>query len=764
MSRPAVDLSSFFHMVFGDAPEPGWVTLATYPNGVFDPNPQIGPTKEMWFQWPEQADELIATASANRKHDLYFCPVVFKSKTYFEMGDDGKPVRKGGRRSTNAQWLGCVFADADDAQPQSFKLTPSITVQTSPGKHHLYWLLRDHDGDPVEATRRGKAMAYAHEGCDLGGWDITQLLRVPHTTNNKPSLDESFKVSVRASGDIYTLRAIDSKYPPGKALDPAKDAQRAAAPQNLPDYALTMAKVFDKPLIVDLLNARGRAPTPERSGNRSELLWKLMCELAEAELSVNEAHVLAWSVQYNKFRADGRGRAPFRDQLLKAYEYVGKQPAAEPADEAAPPPVSPRKLRDHAVYLLTEEERDQVPETLVDRYVAWASTKTDAAPQFHEAAVFTILSCVFGEYGKPATQFDSGGLNTWFMVLGGTTMSRKSTVRKMMTTAIRHLSDDVYDYDLGSNATMEGLHDEMLQRPGLSSLFHRDEVHGLVGEQKAKQYLSGLQELMTELYDGTVPGKLRATGDKKRRKAVPGNFVMYLTGATEHATKAYTEADFESGHLARFLYVYADPPELTRENSYMPQASEQDEFQLSYGEPVDRSYQHLIDQIKGARQFWHDRIKRGQHRKIFWEPEAWERMNDAQFRAMLWAQKHPMHKALIPTTQRSMIAMIRIATLLAMVEESEKVQMRHLLRAMKYIEECMTHLVLVLGRMKRTKRSALQDSILTELSVHPNGLDYAKLYSKFRGNFTSDEFKALMRDLLESGEMEVAGKMYKRRE
>lgn len=764
MSPAAVDVGSFFHMLFDDAPESGWVTLATYPNGVFDPNPQIGPTREMWFRWPEQADQFIATASSNKKNDLYFCPVLFKSKPYEEMDDDGKMRRKGGRRIDNAVWTRCVFADADDAPPQVFKLTPSITVGTSPGKHHLYWILKGHDGDPVETSRRGRAMAYAHEGCDLGGWDITQLLRVPHTTNNKPSLEEPYRTNVRASGQIYTMGAIDKKYPPGKAPDPAKAEALSGVPKVLPDYATTMAKVFEDNLIVDLLNAHGRAPTRERAGNRSELLWKLMCELAETGLSAPEAFVLSWPVHYNKFRDDGRGRKPFWEQLAKAYAHVGKQSEPEEPEQAPAPAATPRTLRDHAVYLMSDKERENVPDTLIDRYVAWASTKTDAAPQFHEAAIFTILSCVFGEYGKPATEFDSGGLNTWFMVLGGTTMSRKSTVRKMMTTAIRHLSDENYDYDLGSNATMEGLHNEMLQRPGLSSLFHRDEVHGLVGEQKAKQYLSGLQELMTELYDGTVPGKLRATGDKKKMKAVPGNFVMYLTGATEHATKAYTEEDFESGHLARFEYVHADPPPMTRENSYIKQANPDDEFQLSYGEAVDRAYQHLIEQIKGARQFWDNKITRGQHRKIFWEDDAWERMNDAQYRAMIWAQKHTMSAALVPTTQRYMIAMIRRATLLAMVEESPKVQMRHLLRAMKFTEECLTHLVVILGKMNRTKRSSAQDTILAELSNHPDGLAHGKLYSKFRSSFTTDEFKDLIRDLVESGEMESTGKMYKRRE
>jgi len=753
-----VSVAEFFDMIFGPSPEPGWVALATYQTGIYDPSPEVGPDKQMWFAWPRQRNDLVATVKANNKNDLYFCPVLFAD-------------RNAGRRKANAQWLGCVYADADDAQPEDFRLKPSITVRSSEHKHHLYWLVNDTDGDPIRLTRSGRVIAYAHEGCDLGGWDITQLLRVPTTTNNKPSLPSPWRVELETSNQTYSMAEIDFAYKPGDV--PLKMYEGPTKfPKVLPEYADVLAKVSESVILVDLLNAKGRPPVGNKAGNRSELLWRLLCELARYGCTPEEAFVLSWNVPYNKFRDKGRPKEEYWSQVCKAFDQAEVKALRPPVlpDNLVAKLAKPKstKLSDKAIHLLTEEELSDMPTTILDKYIGWAATKTDAAKQYQEAAGFTILSSIFGEFGKPSTRFDSGGLNTWFMVLGGTTMSRKSTVRNMMTKTLRHLSDDTYQYDVGSNATPEGLHDEMLERDGLTTMFHRDEVHGLVGESKAKSYLAGLQELMTELYDGQVPGKLRATGSTKKRVGVDANFVLYLTGATDHVTDAYKLEDFASGHLARFLYVYAEPPRRTRENSRIEQAEEPDPDApaiLSYGEPVDRAYQYILDDLKTSRDHWAARVKRGKGKKIFWETDAWDRMNEASFKAMQWAEEHPMHKALLPTTQRTFVALIRMATLLAMAERCERVQMRHLLRALKFVEECLTHLTVILARIQRTSRGASQDEILAEITAAgPEGISYAKLFAKFRSRYSSQVFSDITADLRQADEVNWDGRMFKRKE
>lgn len=759
---PQLDAGGFFDTLFGHAPEPGWVTLATYPNGVFDPTPGVGPTRETWFRWPDQRADLVVTANMRKDHDLYVCPVLFKDKPGRRSNTDGTETRVGGRRKDNAQWLGVVYADADQAQPSAFKLKPSITVETSPGSHHLYWKVTD-NGDVVRLTRSGRAMAYAHPGCDLGGWDITQLLRVPGTHNNKPSLSEGWRVAARSSDLAYTVEEIERVYPTSQAPAQGAELGTESLPIKLPDYALCYAKVSENTRIIDLLNTPGRAPTSTQQGNRSELMWRLIKDLARAGMTKEEAFVLSWPAKANKFRIEGRPRAFWWQQVVKCYEDLHLEQAAEAEDTKS----EQIQLRDKAVYLLTPTERAAMPTTWIDRYKAWASTKTDANLGFQEAAAWTVLSCVYGEFGKPATKFDSGNLNLWMMVLGGTTLSRKSTVRGMMLKALRHVSDEVYDYDLGSNATTEGLHGALLDRPGWSSLFHRDEVHGMNEEASKKSYLAGMQEFLTELYDGLVQGKLRADSTKNA-KGASTNFVMYLTGATDHVIDSYKLTDFASGHLARFMYVYAEPPTMNEDNLYIQQAEEPDKdakVQLTYGAPVDRPYQHLMSELVKGRDFWGSKIERGNQQMVFWEADAWKRFNEIQTRAMLWANEHTHSKALLPTTQRSVISMIKMATLLAMSEQAPRVQMAHLLRAVSFVEDSLTHLTVVLAKLHRTQRSAVLEEIVTEVTMSGSeGISKAPLYKKFAKRLKREAFWLLVTDLIEAGELYVEGSKIKRKE
>src|SRR5690606_15961224 len=156
-------------------------------------------------------------------------------------------------------------------------------------------------------------------------------------------------------------------------------------------------------------------------------------------------------------------------------------------------------------YFLSADERKRLPDdTLVDRYVRWASTITDAAKQYHRAGILTVMSAVFGEFGLPPTKFYMGRLNLWFLVLGGTTRSRKSTARHMWLRLLRDLQTGEYDYVFGSDVPAEALAEELSEKPAWSSVFQRDEVHGLLGQESSKGYLAGLREDFTELYYGHV--------------------------------------------------------------------------------------------------------------------------------------------------------------------------------------------------------------------------------------------------------------------
>lgn len=749
-----ISAGDFFDLVWGDAPEGGWVTLATFPGGIFAPG--SGPTKEAWFQWPQQREELLATVTKNADNDLYFCPVVFKDKLRVSKDPKtGNRVRTGGRRAENAQWLGVVYADADECKPAKFKVEPTITVTTSKGRSHTYWVLSSPDGDVKETTRSGRVIAYTHaeDGCDLGGWDVTQLLRVPGTANNKDR-NNPFKVTGTTTGTLYQAKQISEAYPV-EAVPEREYSAPVQLPKDLPTNVQALAQVNHIPGITELLRAKGRAPTRTEPGNRSELMWALLCTLAEHSVDRKSAFVLAWSAPYNKYRLAGKPAGMFWGELCKAYDHIGVD-----ADTSDIEPERPEENSALPAFgLLTEAERGAIPVTIVDRYMAWAKTRTDANSHFQQAAFMTVLSSVFGEYGLTSTKHERGYLNLWFMVLGGTTQSRKSTVKRMMLRMLNHLSEGDHSYELGSEATSEGLHAALLERGkgGLarSSLYHKDEVQEHKKVQGAKQYMAGLDAMMTELQDGTVSGRMRAGEHKKGCETV---FNVYMTGIEEDVHRNYEIGDFGNGHLARFLFVRADAPPMTRESTQIEQEDpDADQFDSGLG----REYDLILEELRKARAWWeHDQgVQPGKQVRVFWEDDAWKRLNEIRYKALMWADKHRYRKLVTATVQRSLTATLRMATLLAMADRNRTVQMPHLLRAVQILEQCLGYMESIMRGVDSTARDRLLEEIETHvMNAGEKGISIQVLYKTYRGKFAgTDEFRKTLGELKLSGSITTTG-------
>lgn len=100
--------------------------------------------------------------------DAYFTPLLYVGEQR-RKGMLGKP--------------GVIYADLDGAHDEAPRLLPSVVIATSNGHYHAYWFL-DEPVEPIEWEKRAKAWSQ-EIGADPGGWDATQVLRVPGTTNQK---------------------------------------------------------------------------------------------------------------------------------------------------------------------------------------------------------------------------------------------------------------------------------------------------------------------------------------------------------------------------------------------------------------------------------------------------------------------------------------------------------------------------------------------------------------------------------------------------
>lgn len=743
---------AYFDFLFGS--DHGFACIRTFPGGRF--GHKDGPVQRHWFQWPQRRNEMIAFVLANSTLDLYVIPALFENNA--------------SNRASNIKHQTMVYADADGAGPELFLVTPTITMETSPGRHHLFW--KTTTDNSAELCLIGKAISHAHasQGCDKGGWDAGQLLRIPGTTNNKPRGTGPYFVRATTSGELFDVEDLRDKYPAdlvqmpitayGPMPTPASWPTREQAEEILVINTDLRDLYYLEPNYRDEEGKRYNDGIPFDASGR---MWRLLSELSRRSIDRYSAMALAWNAGCCKYRLDGRPAEELWRELCKAYGQPENQPAITEAGieshlmmrDAEQAARDGREVVRMHLFLSPEERKHLADDTMVDRYVQWAGTITDAAKQYHKAGILTVLSAVFGEFGLPPTKFYMGRLNLWFLVLGGTTRSRKSTARHMWLKLLRDLQTGEYDYDIGSDVTPEALAEELSEKPGWSSVFHRDEVHGLLGQESSKGYLAGLREDFTELYDGHVRirkrvGTAGTRGNKKKKPATTTNFIMNWSGVTDHVTESLEPSDFASGFLARFLYVYADAPKRTRKGERMEQ------FQPTATKRDDLEYLEIREELKAIRSFWEARTKRGEPVRIPFELEAWERLNDFAWDLGTAAAESDMAKMLEPVADRMAKSVLKVACLLAMSEASATVKMRHMLKAIELGEEWFHHMLVIANRIRESGWQRQQDDVIATLDAVNGRMTWTSLYKKFRGKLRPKQFEEIIQALSEAGEVRTS--------
>lgn len=180
---------------------------------------------------------------------LYFCPLPFTIKRR----------SKGHVRGSHFLW-----ADIDDADPHLVE--PSILWESSPGRFQGLWRVRDWLS-PEDAAQQSRDLAY-YIGADRGGWDLTQVLRIPGTRNYKyPSAPEVKLIH-------WTDRVLRS--PPRRALE----KWRKTIPRKL----------------------LGIIEGPATVGKRSDMLWYLEHELCDLGIPLKDVIAILRESDWNKYR------------------------------------------------------------------------------------------------------------------------------------------------------------------------------------------------------------------------------------------------------------------------------------------------------------------------------------------------------------------------------------------------------------------------------------------------------------------------------
>lgn len=477
---------------------------------------------EKFFHYPSELDAAGDAVENGKYHaNVYYCPQLFE-------------VPK--RKKEFVKSCPTIWADLDECPPDRMQLPPTFLVESSPGRYQALWSLA-HPVQPHLAEDASKRLAYFHaeDGCDRSGWDLTQLLRMPGTPNFKYTTGPMVRL-VRAAKALYTIKDFGS-YPEVKHSVFLKEPMPTAdqLPQDEPEDILQNYRHALLPATYDLFNI-----VPD--GEWSEKLWKLEMLLFEMGMTREEVFVVAWGAACNKYRRDGKAREYLWVEVSRAFVAYNERVNAVMFPGA--------DVRD----LLTSEEEKLAnqQEGFVEEYIEWASSLGDAATQYHQAGAFTILSALLSGRVTLPTSYGPVVPNLWFMILGDTTLTRKSTAMDIATDLLAEVDQDAI---LATDGSVEGLMQGLSTRPKRPSIFLRDEFSGLLEMITKKDYYAGMAEVLTKLYDGKLQKRIL----RKEEITVRDPILLILAGGIRNRVQGLlTHEHVSSGFIPRFIFVTAE--------------------------------------------------------------------------------------------------------------------------------------------------------------------------------------------------------------
>lgn len=207
----------------------------------------------------------------NRDKDIYFCPHGFSRPR---------------RRSEYACPPKLFWSDLDEVPINELKYKPTVAIESSPGRYVGLWFTRDKVTDEMN-----QSFTYAM-GADRSGWDYSQVLRVPNTTNYKYNSTPTVKLLWYDKTCIYRatsiLRTITKKI------------------RELPNWLVKELK-YGTPV----------------EGKRSEMIWKLENALLEHNIPEKEVFRLIKESPWNKFKGRKDEDRQLNRELKKVSQKLG---------------------------------------------------------------------------------------------------------------------------------------------------------------------------------------------------------------------------------------------------------------------------------------------------------------------------------------------------------------------------------------------------------------------------------------------------------
>lgn len=617
--------------------------------------------------------------------DLYFCPTVLVEPK---------------RVKANIKTSQVIWADLDDCTPDLMRIEPTVVLETSPKRYQAFWMLKA-PAHALDVENINKRIAYAHadEGADRSGWDLTQYLRIPLTKNHK-RLPEINDIKMSAKVELkYDLSDFEA-YPQVEGAE----VLEVPFPKTLPDKTgteiLESVKTSVHPKVWSFFET-----VPEKDWSKN--LWQLELMLFNIEMTMEEVFIVCRDAACNKYARDRNSQVLLWKEVVRAHTHANNQTLliSEAAEDS-----EVFHIPDTDILSASERERADKYRTIIDDYIDWARSVGDAAPQYHVAGGFVILSCLLSGSVKLPTSYGMVLPNLWFMILADTTLTRKTTAMDMAMDIVTEIDSDAI---MATDGSIEGLMGSIALRPNRPSVFLRDEFSGLLEMITKRDYYAGMLETFTKLYDGKMQKRVLRKEIIEIRDPV---LIFFAGGIKERIYQLLSFDHINSGFIPRFCFITAE----SDINRIRP-----------LGPPTESTVEEREDLVDRFRDIYHhysgneivkDDVLFFKSWNASLTPEAWIRYNKIEATMTEIGLESSMPDLMTPMMVRLCSSGLKASVILAAaarLEDSVVVTEMDLIKAFSYVESWKTHAINVVVNAGKTSSEKLLERIYGMIQEHP---------------------------------------------
>lgn len=237
--------------------------------------PASGPGwKDHSFKWPDDKQNIIDFVGKKDKTqtNLYWAPLVFN-----------KPRRL----EENVTSGNILFADLDPVDPKTLNIRPTLAWESSNKRYAAIWFVKETlPPGPLRELNRGLTYEI---GADKGGWDLTQVLRIPGSKNYKYNPSHRGKLLWFNKSLIYNKENFQFKEEPKK-------------PEENTQTLIELLSKYRKKIPSRVSRLLQYPESRVELGRRSDMLWYIESELVKAQIPLEDIILMVKLSAWNKYR------------------------------------------------------------------------------------------------------------------------------------------------------------------------------------------------------------------------------------------------------------------------------------------------------------------------------------------------------------------------------------------------------------------------------------------------------------------------------